>query len=70
MGGWCRAVPALAQNLTARELAGRLGCYTWHGEGPDCRAPALEGVGARLPRPEILVPKTIIPSPPWGRGAG
>jgi hypothetical protein len=65
MGGWCRAVPALAQDLTAPELARRLGCYTCHGGGPGYRAPALEGVGARLPRAQLAMvlsqPRQLFP---------
>jgi mono/diheme cytochrome c family protein len=46
---------ASAQELGALDLARRLGCFACHGEGPGYRAPALEGVGARLPREQLQV---------------
>jgi hypothetical protein len=55
MGGRRRAVPALAQDLAAPELSRRLGCYTWHRRGPGYLAPALEGVGAHLPRAQLAM---------------
>lgn len=44
---------APARELGAADLARRLGCFACHGEGPGYRAPALEGVGARLPREQL-----------------
>lgn len=46
---------ASAQELGAADLARRLGCFACHGEGPGYRAPALEGVGARLPREQLQI---------------
>ena len=46
---------ASAQEMGAADLARRLGCFACHGEGPGYRAPALEGVGARLPRAQLQV---------------
>jgi hypothetical protein len=46
---------ASAQELGAADLARRLGCFACHGEGPGYRAPALEGVGNRLPRAQLQV---------------
>jgi mono/diheme cytochrome c family protein len=47
------AVPA--QETAAPDLARRLGCFACHGEGQGYRAPALGGVGARLPREQLQV---------------
>ena len=44
---------ASAQEIGAADLARRLGCFACHGEGPGYRAPALEGVGTRLPRGQL-----------------
>jgi cbb3-type cytochrome oxidase cytochrome c subunit len=46
---------ASAQELGGAGLARRLGCFVCHGEGPGHRAPALEGVGNRLPREQLQV---------------
>ena len=47
--------PAPAQEMGAADLARRLGCFACHGEGRGYRAPALEGVGNRLPREQLQV---------------
>jgi hypothetical protein len=46
---------ASAQDLGAADLARRLGCFACHGEGRGYRAPALPGVGARLPRKQLQI---------------
>ena len=37
------------------DLAGRLGCFACHGEGPGRLAPSLDGIGSRLPREQLQV---------------
>jgi cbb3-type cytochrome oxidase cytochrome c subunit len=37
------------------ELAGRLGCFACHGQGPGHLAPSLDGVGSRLTREQLQV---------------
>ena len=51
----CGPGPAPAQEAAAPDLARRLGCFACHGEGRGYRAPALEGVGNRLPREQLQV---------------
>ena len=46
---------ASAQEMGAADLARRLGCFACHGEGRGYRAPALEGVGNRLPRAQLQI---------------
>jgi len=46
---------ASAQELSAADLARRLGCFACHGAGRGYPARSLEGVGHRLPRAQLQV---------------